>query len=77
LAAVVMGAQVGTVVVGMRADFQRYLVPVLIVAAVCGGVLAGQIWEGVRAWVMARRDLPDEVPASVRGPEMPATTLQT
>lgn len=77
LAAVVMGAQVGAVVVGMRADFQRYLIPVLIVAAVCGGVLAGQIWDGVRAWATARRDLPDDAPVPARGPEVPATTLQT
>lgn len=77
LAGVVMGAAVGAVVVGMRADFQRYLIPVLIVIAVCGGMLAGQIWETARVWATARRDLPDEAPVPVRGPEMPATTLQT
>jgi hypothetical protein len=45
MAAVVLGGQVALIVVGMRADFSRYLLPVLIATAVCGGLVAGAIWD--------------------------------
>jgi 4-amino-4-deoxy-L-arabinose transferase-like glycosyltransferase len=49
LAAVVLGGQVALVVVGMRADFARYLYPVLLAQAVCIGVAAGGAWTWLRA----------------------------
>jgi hypothetical protein len=55
MAALVLGGQVGLVVVGMRADFSRYLLPVLIATAVCGGLVAGMLWDVVRARVARRR----------------------
>lgn len=73
LAAVILGAQVAAVVVGMRADFQRYLLPVLIVAAICSGLFAGQAWQAVRAWAAARRPMSDEVSSPALAPEMPRT----
>ncbi|MGH2603263.1 MAG: hypothetical protein ACRDJ9_28255, partial [Dehalococcoidia bacterium] len=76
LAAAILSAQVAIVVVGMRADFQRYFLPVLIVVAVCSGIAAGQAWAAVRARAMARRDAPDPVRASPLASELPPRTLQ-
>jgi hypothetical protein len=56
LAAVVLGAQVAIVVAGMRADFARYLMPVLVAQAVCIGILGGVAWEWVRAALARRRE---------------------
>ncbi|MFM9106362.1 MAG: glycosyltransferase family 39 protein [Chloroflexota bacterium] len=47
LAALVLGAQVAIVVAGMRADFARYLMPVLVAQAVCVGVLGGVALAGL------------------------------
>jgi hypothetical protein len=48
MAALVLGGQVALIVVGMRADFSRYLLPVLTATAVCGGLVAGVVWD--MAW---------------------------
>ena len=48
MAALVLGSQVGLVVVGMRADFARYLLPVLTAQAVCIGLAAGGGWDLLR-----------------------------
>ncbi len=45
MAALVLGGQVALIVVGMRADFSRYLLPVLTATAVCGGLVAGAVWD--------------------------------
>ncbi|MGI9253687.1 MAG: hypothetical protein ACR2J8_08065 [Thermomicrobiales bacterium] len=55
LAAVVLGAEVAVVVAGMRADFARYLMPVLVAQAVCIGILAGAVWDWLRAAIGRRR----------------------
>ena len=44
LVGVVLGAQAALVVAGMRSDYARYHLPVLMAAAACVGVLAGQVW---------------------------------
>jgi hypothetical protein len=55
MAALVLGGQVALIVVGMRADFSRYLLPVLTATAVCGGLVAGAVWDV--AWDrIARRE---------------------
>ncbi|MCC6315839.1 MAG: hypothetical protein IT337_17715, partial [Thermomicrobiales bacterium] len=54
LAAVILGGQVALIVVGMRADFARYLLPVVLTEAVCIGVLGGEAWAAVREWVARR-----------------------
>ncbi|MGH2614081.1 MAG: phospholipid carrier-dependent glycosyltransferase [Thermomicrobiales bacterium] len=59
MAALVLGGQVALIVVGMRADFSRYLYPVLVVNAVCGGLVAGVVWDVVRARVARRREARD------------------
>ena len=38
------------------ADFARYLYPVLMANAVCGGLVAGLVWEAVAARVARRRE---------------------
>jgi hypothetical protein len=55
MAALVLGGQGALVIFGMRADFARYLYPVLIANAVCGGLVAGLVWEVVAARVARRR----------------------
>ena len=47
MAALVLGGEVALIIVGMRADFSRYLYPVLIGTAVCGGLVPGVIWDAV------------------------------
>ena len=76
LAAAVMAAQVASVVVGMRADFHRYMLPVLVIFAVCGGLFAGQIWEVARAWVPVRRHVREEASVPALAPELPPGTLR-
>jgi hypothetical protein len=53
MAALVLGGQVALIVVGMRADYSRYLLPVLAATAVCGGLVAGTVWD--MAWDRFRR----------------------
>lgn len=54
LAALVLGAEVAIVVAGMRADFARYLMPILVAQAVCIGILAGAIVEAVADLIAQR-----------------------
>jgi hypothetical protein len=55
LAGLVLGTQAALIVAGMRSDWARYHLPVLMVAAVCVGVLAGQLWTLLsRPVVLAR-----------------------
>ena len=51
MAALVLGGQVALVVVGMRADFSRYLLPVLVATTVCGGLVVGRLWDVVQGWI--------------------------
>lgn len=66
MAALVLGSQVALVVVGMRADFSRYLYPVLLANAICGGLVAGLVWnlaaERVARWRESRRPAADSSP---------------
>lgn len=64
LAAIVLGGQVALVVFGMRADFARYLYPVLLAQAVCIGIVAAEAIGGLRASRAAR----DRSPARVAPP---------
>ena len=58
MSALVLGGQVALIVFGMRADFSRYLLPVLMVNAVCGGLVAGAVWDVVRARIARREARP-------------------
>ena len=58
MAALVLGGQAALIVVGMRADFSRYLLPVLMVSAVCGRLVAGAVWDMARARVTRREARP-------------------
>jgi hypothetical protein len=75
LAGAVMAAQVAAVVLGMRADFQRYMLPILVVSVVCSGLFAGQVWEAVRAWATIWRAVPDAAATPALAPELPPRTL--
>jgi hypothetical protein len=55
MAALLLAGQVALVVVGMRADFSRYLLPVLMANAICGGIAAGVAWDALRARMETRR----------------------
>jgi hypothetical protein len=56
MAALLLGGQALLIVVGMRADFARYLLPVLVANAVCGGLVFGFAWEFVWNRFSRRRD---------------------
>ncbi len=45
LTAIVLGGQAGAVLLGMRSDWARYHLPVLLAVATCIGLLAGQLWS--------------------------------
>lgn len=47
MALLVLGGEVALVIVAMRADFSRYLLPVLVANAVCGGLVFGVLWQAV------------------------------
>lgn len=56
LALLVLAGEVALVIAGMRADFSRYLLPVLVANAVCGGLVFGVLWQLVaRRVAWARR----------------------
>ena len=67
MAALVLGGQAALVVVGMRADFSRYMMPILVGTSVCGGVLVGTLWDVARARLARRR--------TVRAPDAEAAPL--
>jgi hypothetical protein len=56
MAALMLGAEVGLIVGGMRADFSRYLLPVLVATSVCGGLVAGLAWDWVWAAIARQRE---------------------
>lgn len=60
LAFAVLGGQAVVTIVGLRADWARYHLPIVLLAAVCIGVVAGELWA-VLGRVARRFD-------SVRGP---------
>ncbi|MGH2559229.1 MAG: ArnT family glycosyltransferase [Thermomicrobiales bacterium] len=45
MALALIGGQAAAIVVGMRVDFNRYYLPILLFFAVCVGVLAGAAWD--------------------------------
>jgi 4-amino-4-deoxy-L-arabinose transferase-like glycosyltransferase len=66
MAALLLGGQVALVVVGMRADFSRYLLPVLMANAICGGLAAGAAWNVAHARIGRRNE--DKQPQGQRTP---------
>ncbi|MFT4039108.1 MAG: phospholipid carrier-dependent glycosyltransferase [Thermomicrobiales bacterium] len=59
MALLVLGGEVALVIVGMKADFSRYLLPVLVANAICGGLVFGAIWSLIEHRFMpARRAAP-------------------
>jgi hypothetical protein len=62
LAAVVVGGQTAVIVLGMRADFPRYHLPIALAVAVCVGIVAGQAW--------ARLGLGRQSPLPTQAPEV-------
>lgn len=47
LALLILAGEVALVIAGMRADFSRYLLPVLVANAICGGLVFGMVWQTV------------------------------
>jgi hypothetical protein len=72
MAGLVLGGQVALVVVGMRADFARYLLPVLVATAVLGGLVAGVVWDALVIRVTRRHGHIDAVPERARLAREPA-----
>lgn len=70
LVLLLLGGQVAITIAGMRAAFDRYHVPMVLLVALCAGVLVGQVSVGVRqmidrlvAW---RGTAPSPIPSRVR-----------
>lgn len=59
---VVLGGQVGITVMGMRSEFDRYHLPMAILAAVSVGVLVGTVAPAVLRWSAARQPRPKFAP---------------
>ncbi len=70
MAALLLGGQALLIVVGMRADFARYLLPVLVANAVCGGLVFGFAWDLLWSRYSRRRV------ARVGGKESDTSALQ-
>ena len=64
MAALVLGSQVGLVVVGMRADFARYLLPVLTAQAICAGLAVSGGWALLRSALARRHRVTAAAPAA-------------
>lgn len=61
MALALIGGQAAAIVVGMRVDFNRYYLPILLFFAVCIGILAGAAWQHLPrlyAAVLSRRYVP-------------------
>ncbi len=56
MSALMLGGQVALIAVGMRADYSRYLFPVLTATAVCGGLVAGVVWDVLWDRIARRRE---------------------
>lgn len=69
LAAAVLASQAAVTILGLRADFARYHLPILLLTAVCLGVLAGQGWSKLHGLVTVR----SPAPASINAPETHAS----
>ena len=66
MALLVLAGEVALVIAGMRADFSRYLLPVLVANAVCGGLVFGALWQVVARRLAWRQ--PSALPRSERTP---------
>ena len=69
MAALILGGQVALIAFGMRADYSRYLLPVLTATAVCGGLVAGTVWDVSWDRIARRREVRRPVmdPSSLAG----------
>jgi hypothetical protein len=69
MAALMLGGQVALIAFGMRADYSRYLLPVLTATAVCGGLVAGVAWDVSWDRIARRREVRRPVmdPSSLAG----------
>jgi hypothetical protein len=77
MALAILGGQTALIIGGMRVDFNRYYLPILLFLAVCIGILAGQIWSLVPHLLPAhaRARVPGRKSTVVSG-QWPATTGQ-
>lgn len=63
MVALLMGAEAGTLVLGMKTDFYRYHLPIIVIMAGCIGVSSGAGWSTLVHLVRHRQ--PHPVPARV------------
>lgn len=48
MVALLMGAEAGTLVIGMKTDFYRYHLPIVVIMAGCIGISTGTLWSALR-----------------------------
>jgi hypothetical protein len=77
MALAVLGGQAALIIAGMRVDFNRYYLPILLFLAVSVGILAGQIWSLLPHLlpVRVKSRQPDSTSTVVSG-QWPATSGQ-
>jgi 4-amino-4-deoxy-L-arabinose transferase-like glycosyltransferase len=54
MVALLMAAEAGILVVGLRADFYRYHLPIVVIMAGCIGISTGTLWSAVARLLKAR-----------------------
>lgn len=55
MVALLMGAEAGALVVGMKTDFYRYHLPIVLIMAGCIGISSGTLWSGIMQILRGRR----------------------
>lgn len=55
MVALLMGTEAAALVVGMKTDFYRYHLPIVLIMAGCIGVSSGSLWSGVMRVLRGRR----------------------
>ncbi|MFL5758352.1 MAG: phospholipid carrier-dependent glycosyltransferase [Thermomicrobiales bacterium] len=77
MALAVLGGQTALIIAGMRVDFNRYYLPILLFLAVSVGILAGEVWSLLPHFLPVRvRSRQRDRASTVVSGRWPATTGQ-
>jgi hypothetical protein len=50
-----LGGQAAAIVAGLRVDFNRYYLPIVLFVALCIGFFAGEVTRAVARWLTERQ----------------------
>lgn len=86
MVALLMGTEAAALVVGMKTDFYRYHLPIVVIMAGCIGISSGSLWSGITHALRARQQRvtatagahrPVGLPAPAPARQLPAPIPQT